>query len=331
MSFAGLSGFDGSSAPPYGQGAPAQGSLGAPGDPGASGAPGEVRGVADFFGGGAAPGFGGGKQRSAQPQLFIFAPQGSLGAPGDPGASGAPGEVREDYFGGGGFLQTGNFLTQAQQPSGPQLSLIPVKIAHVYKAWMQDPSSLQVSYFPSAHVYKAWMQDPSSLQVSYFPSGPLLHLVKLIGVVDVPSREALEAALQSARIQFTLDDFTGRIECEYTVGDELTEYRQNQILDALCCGGLVTIFGSINLLGKSEPSLRVHAIRQTQTAADLIYHESACQAAYLRLKYPNEELDNAAAAGQQQPLQQQQQAQPFGVPQRIQGASHSAQAAFPFG
>lgn len=34
----------------------------------------------------------------------------------------------EDYFGGGGFLHTGNFLTQAQQPSGPQLSLIPVKI-----------------------------------------------------------------------------------------------------------------------------------------------------------------------------------------------------------
>lgn len=40
----------------------------------------------------------------------------------------------------------------------------------------------------AAHVYKAWMQDPSSLQVSYFPSGPLLHLVKLIGVVDAPSR-----------------------------------------------------------------------------------------------------------------------------------------------
>ncbi|CDJ50373.1 replication protein A2, putative [Eimeria brunetti] len=232
--------------------------------------------------------------------------QGSFGATGENGAAGAPGGVRgvadffEDYFGGGGFLQTGNFLTQAQQPSGPQLSLIPVKIAHVYKAWMQDPSSLQVSYFPS---------------------GPLLHLVKLIGVVDAPARETLEAALQSARIQFTLDDFTGRIECEYT--------------DALCCGGLVTIFGSINLLGKSEPSLRVHAIRQTQTAGDLIYHESACQATYLRLKYPNEEVESAAAPGQQQLLQQQQpqqqQVQPFGAPQRIQGASHSAQAAFPFG
>lgn len=279
MSFAGLSGFDGSGATPYGQGAPAQGSLAATGDAGAAGGVGEVRGVADFFGGGAAPGFGG-----------------------------------EDYFGGGGFLQTGNFLTQAQQPSGPQLSLIPVKIAHVYKAWMQDPSSLQVSYFPS---------------------GPLLHLVKLIGVVDAPSRETLESALQSARIQFTLDDFTGRIECEYTVGDELTEYRQNQILDALCCGGLVTIFGSINLLGKSEPSLRVHAIRQTQTAADLIYHESACQAAYLRLKYPNDEPDVVPSTGQQQPMNlpppPQQQQQPFGVPQRIQGAAHSAQTAFPFG
>lgn len=271
MSFAGLSGFDGSGAPPYGHGAPAQGSLGAPGDPGAAGATSDVRGVADFFGGGAAPGFGG-----------------------------------EDYFGGGGFLQTGNFLTQAQQPTGPQLSLIPVKIAHVYKAWMQDPSSLQVSFFPS---------------------GPLLHLVKLVGVVDVLPRETLEAALQSARIQFALDDFTGRIECEYTVGDELTEYRQNQILDALCCGGLVTIFGSINLLGKSEPSLRVHAIRQTQTAADLIYHESACQAAYLRLKYPNEDIEGGASAGQQHSLQQQQQA-PFGVPQRVQG---SAQPAFQFG
>ncbi|CDI75330.1 replication protein A2, putative [Eimeria praecox] len=286
MSFAGLSGFDGSGAPPYGHGAPAQGSLGAPGDPGAAGATSDVRGVADFF---------------------------------------------EDYFGGGGFLQTGNFLTQAQQPTGPQLSLIPVKIAHVYKAWMQDPSSLQVSFFPS---------------------GPLLHLVKLVGVVDVLPRETLEAALQSARIQFALDDFTGRIECEYTVGDELTEYRQNQILvpgnalgcygvaycqndtalvvgvqDALCCGGLVTIFGSINLLGKSEPSLRVHAIRQTQTAADLIYHESACQAAYLRLKYPNEDIEGGASAGQQHSLQQQQQA-PFGVPQRVQG---SAQPAFQFG
>ncbi|OEH75288.1 replication protein [Cyclospora cayetanensis] len=152
----------------------------------------------------------------------------------------------EDYFGGGGFLQTGNFLTQAQQPSGPQLSLIPVKIAHVFKAWMQDASSLQISLFPS---------------------GPLLHLVKLVGVLNVPPREALEAALQTARLQFSLDDFTGRIECEYTVGDELTEFRQNQILDALCCGGLVTAFGSINLLGKSEPSLRVHAIRQTQSAA----------------------------------------------------------------
>ena len=40
----------------------------------------------------------------------------------------------------------------------------------------------------AAHVYRAWMQDPSSLQVSFFPSGPLLHLVKLVGVVDVPSR-----------------------------------------------------------------------------------------------------------------------------------------------
>ncbi|CDJ38107.1 replication protein A2, putative [Eimeria tenella] len=219
----------------------------------------------------------------------------------------------QDYFGGGGFLHTGSFLTQAQQPSGPQLSLIPVKIAHVYKAWMQDPSSLQVSYFPC---------------------GPLLHLVKLVGVVDVPSRESLETALQSARVQFSLDDFTGRIECEYTVGDELTEFRQNQILDALCCGGLVTIFGSINLLGKSEPSLRVHAIRQTQSVADLIYHESACQAVYLRLKYPNEDLDSsgATAPGQQQAMQPAlQRQQPFGVPQRIQGAAHSAQAAFPFG
>lgn len=32
----------------------------------------------------------------------------------------------------------------------------------------------------------------------------------------------------------------------------------------------MTIFGSINLLGKSEPSLRVHAIRQTQTAGAAI-------------------------------------------------------------
>lgn len=58
MSFAGLSGFDGQSVLPYGQGAPVQGSSEGPGD---HGAPGEVRGVADFFGGGAAPGFGGGK------------------------------------------------------------------------------------------------------------------------------------------------------------------------------------------------------------------------------------------------------------------------------
>lgn len=42
--------------------------------------------------------------------------------------------------------------------------------------------------------------------------------------------EMLEAALQTARLQFSLDDFTGRIECEFTVGDELTEFRQNQIL-----------------------------------------------------------------------------------------------------
>lgn len=114
----------------------------------------------------------------------------------------------------------------------------------------------------------------------------------------------------------------------------------------------MTIFGSINLLGKSEPSLRVHAIRQTQSAgacihswaqslpsprmgvwpscyvcidawsvaADLIYHESACQAVYLRLKYPNEDLDSsgATAPGQQQAMQpalQQQRQQQFGVPQ----------------
>lgn len=53
MSFAGLSGFDIPGGSTYGQGAPVQG--------GAPGAPGEVRGVADFFSGGAAPGFGGGK------------------------------------------------------------------------------------------------------------------------------------------------------------------------------------------------------------------------------------------------------------------------------
>ncbi|CDJ61568.1 replication protein A2, putative [Eimeria maxima] len=140
------------------------------------------------------------------------------------------------------------------------------------------------------------MQDPSSLQVSYFPSGPLLHLVKLIGVVDAPSRETLESALQSARIQFTLDDFTGRIECEYTVGDELTEYRQNQILVGHCTSDLALPF-----------------------IPDLIYHESACQAAYLRLKYPNDEPDVVPSTGQQQPMNlpppPQQQQQPFGVPQ----------------
>ena len=75
MSFAGLGDFGGSGAPPYDQGAPAQGSLWAPGDPGAPGAPGEVRGVADFFGGGAAPGFGGGKKRTTtHPFFFLPAP-----------------------------------------------------------------------------------------------------------------------------------------------------------------------------------------------------------------------------------------------------------------
>lgn len=70
MSFAGLSGFDGSGATPYGQGAPAQGSLAATGDAGAAGGVGEVRGVADFFGGGAAPGFGGGKNETSTPPIF---------------------------------------------------------------------------------------------------------------------------------------------------------------------------------------------------------------------------------------------------------------------
>lgn len=54
-------------------------------------------------------------------------------------------------------------------------------------------------------------------------------------------------------------------------------------------------------------------------AADLIYHESACQAAYLRLKYPNDEPDVVPSTGQQQPMNlpppPQQQQQPFGVPQ----------------
>lgn len=53
-------------------------------------------------------------------------------------------------------------------------------------------------------------------------------------------------------------------------------------------------------------------------AADLIYHESACQAVYLRLKYPNEDLDSsgATAPGQQQAMQPAlQRQQPFGVPQ----------------
>ncbi|KAL8271881.1 hypothetical protein Esti_004166 [Eimeria stiedai] len=194
------------------------------------------------------------------------------------------------------------------------------------------------------------MQDPTSLQVSLFPSGPVLHLVKVVGALDVPPRdviaaavvaaiafaaavtaaaaadvttfafaaaaaaaETLEAALQSARVQFALDDFTGRIECEFTVGDELTEYRHSQILDALCCGGLVCAFGSINLLGKNEPALRVHAVRRLSSAADLIYHESACQLTYLRLKYPNEDPEGAAAPGHPQ---QQQQPPLFGMPQQ---------------
>lgn len=52
----------------------------------------------------------------------------------------------------------------------------------------------------AAHVYKAWMQDPSSLQVSYFPCGPLLHLVKLVGVVDVPSRGEQGANVRLQRL-----------------------------------------------------------------------------------------------------------------------------------
>ncbi|CDI82458.1 replication protein A2, putative [Eimeria acervulina] len=310
MSFAGLGDFGGSGAPPYDQGAPAQGSLGAPGDPGAPGAPGEVRGVADFFGGGAAPGFGGGKKRTTtHPFFFLPAPACTCM------------QIIQMCL----TLATSLYPDILPTTAGAlALSISLGDAFRILHSSFAGGSSREDLCFAMLipHVYRAWMQDPSSLQVSFFPSGPLLHLVKLVGVVDVPSRETLEAALHSARIQFTLDDFTGRIECEYTVGDELTEYRQNQILDALCCGGLVTIFGSINLLGKSEPSLRVHAIRQTQTAADLIYHESACQAAYLRLKYPNEDPDGATGAGQQQSLQpsllqqQQQQMHPFGVPQR---------------
>lgn len=48
-------------------------------------------------------------------------------------------------------------------------------------------------------------------------------------------------------------------------------------------------------------------------AAELLYHESACQAAYLRLKYPNE--DPEAAGGPQALPPQQQQPPPFGAPQ----------------
>lgn len=66
--------------------------------------------------------------------------------------------------------------------------------------------------------------------------------------------ETLESALQSARIQFTLDDFTGRIECEYTVGDELTEYRQNQILVGHCTSDLALPF--IRMFFAS-PSVRI--------------------------------------------------------------------------
>lgn len=40
--------------------------------------------------------------------------------------------IAEDFLGGGGFLQAGSFLTQAQQQQGPQISLVPIKVGRHY-------------------------------------------------------------------------------------------------------------------------------------------------------------------------------------------------------
>lgn len=42
--------------------------------------------------------------------------------------------------------------------------------------------------------------------------------------------EEIERDLQSSRVRFFLSDFSGRIECEFTVVNELTEYRRSLIL-----------------------------------------------------------------------------------------------------
>lgn len=48
------------------------------------------------------------------------------------------------------------------------------------------------------------MQDASSLQVSLFPSGPLLHLVKLVGALDVPPRGQPSPSLKHNTIQLQM-------------------------------------------------------------------------------------------------------------------------------
>lgn len=169
-------------------------------------------------------------------QRHGFDPYGAGGLQSETGAPGA------------GFLQSqvGGDPRHSGAVEGPRsLRFMPLKIGMIHNAWLKDSSSFGISVL---HVK--------------------IDLLRLVGVV----RE-IEYSETSAKLSFILDDGSGCIPCDWALGDDLSPWKKELLMELREPFRHVKVYGDVNTFGKSEPHVTVHVARLLSHPDELQFHD----------------------------------------------------------